>query len=631
MVLIGTSSAPEVCGSATTPDPLVDGDVSQLVRASDWIMDRLARAGVQHVFMLAGGGAMHLNDAAGNHPSLTTVCTLHEQAAAIAAETYAKASSRPALCLVTSGPGSTNAITGVAGAWLDSTPMIVISGQVKRADLVGSTGVRQRGVQEVDIISMVAPITKHAVLLDDPSLIRLELERAIHLAGSGRPGPVWIDIPLDIQAAMIDPGSLPGFEEPERSSCQAHPGAVLDGVAAEIIEALSEARRPLVLLGAGIRLSGSEARVRELVETLGVPVLSTWPAQGVIGDDHPLFVGRPGPLAPRGANFALQNADFLLTLGARLDLVTTGYDPSRFGRNARKFVVDIDPTELAKLEGAAERRVCADVADMTEAMLRHPCLKSHRDEMHWVEQCRSWKERYPLVLDEHRELAGNVSTYYFADVISDLLAPDDVLATGSSGLGLEIFLLALRLHTGQRALYTTALGAMGYGPPAAIGACLASGKRRTICVDGDGGLQLNMQELETIRRLNLPVKLFILANDGYASIRASQSRWFGRTVGADRASGVTLPPLRYVAATYRIPYVVIDGCRPLGPQVAAVLEQSGPVICEVPSPPDEPREPVQMSEATEDGSMRSRALEDLSPLLSREELSENLLPPLGGR
>lgn len=631
MVLIGNSSAPELCGSAVTSDPLRGREVTQLVRASDWIMDCLARVGVRHVFMLAGGGAMHLNDAAGNHPSLTTVCTLHEQAAAIAAETYAKASSRPTLCLVTSGPGSTNAITGVAGAWLDSTPMIIISGQVKRADLVGNTGVRQRGVQEVDIISMVTPITKHAVLLDDPLSIRFEMERAIHLAGSGRPGPVWIDIPLDIQAAMIDPGSLPGFEKPGRSSLQAHPGPVLDDVAGEILGALNNARRPLVLLGAGVRLSGSETRVRELVEKLGIPVLLTWPAQGVIGDEHPLFVGRPGPLAPRGANFALQNADVLLTLGARLDLVTTGYDPSLFGRNARKFVVDIDPTELAKLEGAAERRVCADVADITEAMLGHPCLKSHRDELNWREQCRSWKERYPLVLDEHRELDGRVSTYYFAEVISDLLAPHDVLATGSSGLGLEIFLLALRLHTGQRALYTTALGAMGYGPPAAIGACLASGRRRTICVDGDGGLQLNMQELETIRRLNLPIKLFILANDGYASIRASQSRWFGRTVGADMASGVTLPPLRYVAATYRIPYVLIDGCRPLGPQVTAVLEQSGPVICEVPSPPDESREPVQMSEATEDGGMRSRALEDLSPLLSREELSENLLPPLGGR
>lgn len=630
MVLVGESSSLEVTRSVTQLELEATSTACKLVRASDWIMDFLVEAGVSHVFLLTGGGAMHLNDAAGNHPSLTTVCTLHEQAAAIAAETYTKASGELALCLVTSGPGSTNAITGVTGAWLDSTPMIVISGQVKRSDLVGTTGVRQRGVQEVDIVSMVRPITKDAILLDDPLLIRFELERAVYLAQSGRPGPVWIDIPLDIQAAMIDPHALPGFEKPGPISDQEDTEKSLNDIAAEILVALSDSHRPLVLLGAGIRLSGAETRVRTLVETLGIPVLSTWPAQGVIGDDHPLFVGRPGPLAPRGANFALQNADFLLTLGARLDLVTTGYDPSQFGRNARKFVVDIDPAELAKLEGVAERRFCVDVADLTETMLKQPGLRPHCDEANWQAQCRVWKERYPIVLDEHRQLGGKVSTYYFAEVVSDLLAPDDVLATGSSGLGLEIFLLALRLHTGQRVLYTTALGAMGYGPPAAIGACLASGRKRTICVDGDGGLQLNMQEFETIRRLNLPIKLFVLANDGYASIRASQSRWFGRTVGADKTSGVTLPPLRYVAATYRIPYVLIDGCRPIGPQISAVLEQAGPVICEVPSPPDEPREPVQMSEATEDGSMRSRVIEDLSPLLSREEFAENLLPQYEG-
>lgn len=590
-------------------------------------MECLVQAGVRHVFLVTGGGAMHLNDAAGHHTMLTTVCTLHEQAAAIAAETYTKASGRLALCLVTSGPGSTNAITGVAGAWLDSTPMIIISGQVKRADLVGRTGVRQRGVQEVDIVSMVAPITKAAILLEDPSLIRFEMERAIHLAQSGRPGPVWIDIPLDIQAAPIDPSVLTRFENPGPSSAPVRLGSALDDAANDVINALKGARRPLLLLGAGVRLSGAESRVRALVEALDIPVLCTWPAQGLIGDDHPLHVGRPGPLAPRGANFALQNADFLLCLGARLDLVTTGYDPTDFGRQARKFVVDIDPAELAKLEGAVERRICADVADVTEALFGHADLRPHPDVANWKGQCRLWKERYPVVLDEHRELGGSVSTYHLADVVSNLLSPDDVLATGSSGLGLEIFLLALRLHTGQRALFTTALGAMGYGPPAAIGACLASGHKRTICVDGDGGLQLNVQELETIRRLRLPIKLFVLANDGYASIRASQSRWFGRTVGADHTSGVTLPSLRYLAATYRIPYVLIDGCQPLVPQVSAVIETAGPVICEVPSPPYEAREPVQISEATEDGGMRSRAIEDLAPLLSREELAENLLPP----
>ena len=343
----------------------------------------------------------------------------------------------------------------------------------------------------------------------------------------------------------------------------------------------------------------------------------------MIGDEHPLFVGRPGPLAARGANFALQNADVLVCLGARLDLVTTGYDPAQFGRNARTFVVDIDPAELAKLDGAVDRTVCADVADVAAALLaRAPGAIAGLDG--WRARCRDWRTRYPVVTDEHRALGDRVSTYHLADVLSDLLAADDVLAPCSSGLGLEIFLLALRLHTGQRATYTTALGAMGYGPPAAVGACLGSGGRRTICVDGDGGLQLNVQELETIRRLGLPIKLLVLANDGYASIRSSQQRWFGRLAGADESSGVTLPPLRALAAAYGLPYVLIDGHVPLAPQLQAVLDMPGPVLCEVPSPPEEARQPVQVSEATPDGGMRSRPLEDLAPLLPRDELRANM-------
>jgi acetolactate synthase-1/2/3 large subunit len=594
------------------------------MRVADWLMDALAQQGVRHVFMVSGGGAMHLDDAAGAHPDLAVVCTLHEQAAAIAAETYTKASGRLALCLVTTGPGGTNAVTGVAGAWLDSTPMIVVSGQVKRDDLVGTTGVRQRGVQEVDIVSVVAPITKEAVLVTDPTRIRYHLERALHIATTGRPGPVWLDIPLDVQAAPVDIEAMEGFDPAELGSAPQLTGAPVGAVADEILEALAAAERPLVLVGAGVRLSGAERRVRALVESLGVPVLSTWPAQGVIGDDHPLFVGRPGPLAPRGANFALQNADFLLCLGARLDLVTTGYDPASFGRNARKFVVDIDPAELAKLDGAVEGAICADVGEVVGALLARPRRDANRDLTAWRAQCRSWRDAYPIVTEECRTAGGFVSTYHLADVVSDLLAEDDVLAPCSSGLGLEIFLLALRLHTGQRATYTTALGAMGYGPPAAVGACLGSGGKRTICVDGDGGLQLNAQELETIRRLHLPIKLLVLANDGYASIRASQQRWFGRLSGADATSGVTLPPLDALARAYGLPHVKIDGHAPLEPQLRAVFDMAGPVLCEVPTPPEEPRQPSQISEATADGGMRSRPLEDLAPLLSRDELAANM-------
>ncbi|HTX01017.1 MAG TPA: thiamine pyrophosphate-binding protein, partial [Acidimicrobiales bacterium] len=304
------------------------------VRLADWMMGAIARSGIRHVFMVAGGGAMHLDDAAGAHPGLEVVCFLHEQAAAIAAEAYAKVAGIPALCLVTTGPGGTNAITGVAGGFLDSTPMLVVSGQVKRADRVGSTGVRQRGIQELDICRIVAPITKDARVVEDQTEVRRELERALLLARSGRPGPVWLDVPLDVQGAPIDPDRLAGYDPSEAPPQPQLAGRPLADAARRVAGMLAEAERPLLLAGAGVRLAGAEERFRSYVERAGVPVLTTWPAMGVVGEEHPLHVGRPGSLAPRGANFALQCADVLVTIGARLDLATTGYDPKDFGRRA---------------------------------------------------------------------------------------------------------------------------------------------------------------------------------------------------------------------------------------------------------------------------------------------------------
>lgn len=596
------------------------------VRVADWIMNALYELGVRHAFMVAGGGAMHLNDAIGAHGKIEVVCALHEQGAAIAAEAYGKQAGGPALCLVTAGPGGTNAITGVTAAWLDSVPMIVVSGQVKRPDLVGSSGVRQRGVQEVDIVSMVRPVTKFAEIIMDPADVRFQLERAFHLATSGRPGPVWLDVPLDVQGAHVNPESLRGFDA--SAADDGLPISDHTPVIRRYLDVLQSARRPLILVGAGVRLAHAQDDVVELAESLGMPVLTTWPAQGVLGDDHPLCVGRPGTLASRGANFALQNADVLLCLGARLDLVTTGYDPKDFARSASKIVIDIDANELAKLVGAVEITHQSDVGAFVRALLaeiQQSDMPVWVDDDQWAVRCQSWKRKYPVVTEEHRQPGSVVSTYHLADVISDTVTEDDVLALCCSGLGIEIFILALRLHTGQQAIFNNALGAMGCGPPTALGACLASGRRRTICVDGDGGLQLNVQELETIQRLNLPVKLFVLANDGYASIRASQNRWFGRLVGADSSSGLSLPPLDRIAAAYGWTYATLAGEDPLGPQVKQVLDLPGPVLCEVPSPRDEPRVPVQTSVAQPDGGMRSLPLEDLAPRLEPGEFSQNMV------
>ena len=375
-------------------------------------------------------------------------------------------------------------------------------------------------------------------------------------------------------------------------------------------------------------MARAHREILELIDRLAIPVLTTWLSHDLVHDEHPLLVGRPGPVAPRGANFALQNADFLLSIGARLDLVLTGYAPERFARAAKKVVVDVDPAELAKLGPIVELPIQADAKRFLRALLDGIGALSATDRSSWSLRCKAWKEQYPIVLPEHHAHAP-VSTYLLADAFSTVLQQDDVIVSGSSGAGIEIFLLALRVKQGQRVLLTTALGAMGYGLPAAIGACLASGRRRTICVDGDGGIQLNIQELETIVRLQLPIKLFILNNDGYSSIRTSQTRYFGHVVGADRDSGLSFPNLENVASAYGMSTAQIRSTVDLSRQVREILERPGPVLCDVMSPRDELRAPSLSSFRKPDGSMVSRPLEDLWPFLDRKEFRSNMIiPPL---
>jgi acetolactate synthase-1/2/3 large subunit len=597
------------------------------VKLSDWVFQFIAELGVKHVFMVTGGGAMHLNDSLGQCAGITYVCTLHEQAAAMAAESYAKVTNGLGVCLVTAGPGGTNAITGVAGAWLDSTPMLMLSGQAKRADLKGNSGVRQMGVQEVDIVAIVEPITKYAVTVMEPADIRYHLEKAVHLARTGRPGPVWIDLPLDVQGTMIDETALRAYDPIEDVTPVLASAGEIAAAVRRTIELLNVAERPVVLIGNGVRLSGARADMRELIERLGLPVLATWPAHDMVPDDHPLMVGRPGPLAPRGANFTLQNSDWLLALGARLDLVVTGYAPHNFARGAKKIMVEIDAAELRKMNGAIDVPLHADVKDVIKEMIRQLGGVKPRDRAAWNARWREWQTTYPVVLPEYRNLADGVSTYVLGEAISEASAPGDVIVSGSSGAGIEIFCLAVRLKEGQRLFLTTALGAMGNGLPALVGACLANGGRRTLCVDGDGGLQLNIQELETIRRLQLPIKLFVLNNDGYASIRTSQSRYFGRLAGADATSGVTLPPLRGVVEAYGLTYARIDTDRCLAARLRELYALPGPVVIEVMTPREEPRAPSLSSMRKPDGSMVSRPLEDLWPFLPRDEFLSNMVIP----
>jgi acetolactate synthase-1/2/3 large subunit len=591
------------------------------MKLSDYVAQFIAAQGVRHVFMVAGGGAMHLDDSVGHCPGIEHVCTLHEQAAAMAAVAYAKFNETLGVALVTTGPGGTNTITGVAHAWLDSTPGLFISGQVKCSSMIGDSGVRQVGMQELDIVSIVKSITKYAVTVMDPEDIRYHLEKAIYLAQTGRPGPVWIDIPLDIQTSQIDPVTLKGFDPPIGTTEN------LSVRVSQTIDLLNASERPVLLIGNGVRLAGAGREMRELVERLGIPVLLTWLAQDLLPEAHELLVGRPGPVAPRGANFALQNSDFLISIGARLDQVLTGYAHDRFARAAKKVMVDIDPAEIRKMKTPIAVPVCADAKEFIRELLWQGNSIMPRDRHEWTTRCREWKSRYPVVLPEYRE-QKLVSTYVLADELSEQLTRDDVIVSGGAGSGIEIFLLAFRAKEGQRVLISAALGEMGFGLPASIGACLASGRERTILVNGDGGFQMNIQELETVHRLRLPIKIFVLNNQGYASIRTSQMRYLGRLTGADAMSGLTLPELGRVAMAYGLSFVQIGDQCDLAGQIKNVLNIPGPVVCEILTPPDEQRAPSMISTQRSDGSMVSKPLEDLWPFLDRQEFLSNMIIPI---
>ncbi len=594
-----------------------------MIKLSDYVIEFLAEAGLKHLFMLPGGGAMHLVDSAGKSDRIQYVCNLHEQACAIAADAYGQYTNSFGAALVTTGPGATNTITGVAGAWLDSTPCIFISGQVKRADIKGERGVRQMGFQEIDIVRMVSPITKYAVTVMEPKTIRYHLEKAMYLARHGRPGPVWIDIPLDVQAAQIDPERLEGLS---LSECYAPPCSQLTEQVASAIRLFNQAERPCVLVGNGVRLSGAVQSFAELVQVLQAPVIPTWKALDLIPDDHALYAGRAGSVGQRGANFTLQNSDYLLTLGARLDYGQIGFAHENFARGARKVVVDIDPAEIGKLNTRIDVPVAADAQAFLSEFLAQKASIVPRDRSAWRSRVAGWKAKYPVVLPEYWEQEGSVNNYVFVQVLSEEMCGDDLLVPGSSGACSEITMQAFPVKAGMRVLNTEGLGPMGFGIAAALGACIASGKKRTVSIDGDGGFQMNSQELETVRRLNLPIKFFVLNNDGYGSIRATQRSYFqNRFVGSHPASGLTLPNALKLGQAYGIRTARIADHSQLREVIRQVLQTEGPVLCEVMISPDQFTSPKVASMQRADGSMVSKPLEDMWPFLDRDEFHANMI------
>lgn len=599
-------------------------------KVSDYVVRFVADQGVKHVFLVTGGGAMHLNQSLGNCVEIEPICNSHEQASAICAEGYAKATGGLGVAMVTTGPGGTNAVTGVAGAWLDSTPTLFISGQVKRPDRMFDAkgkplGMRQLGVQEVDIVSIVKPITKYAVTVLEPADIRYHMEKAVYLAKTGRPGPVWIDIPLDVQASPIEDSSLlRGFDPTEIA--KSDDAERLREEARLLIEKLNAAERPLLFAGNGIRLAQAETEFEQLRMLLEIPTVATWCAADLVPSNEPTFVGRPGSVAARGANFALQNCDFLLAIGVRLDFAITGYAPQNLAREAYKAAVDIDHAELKKLHPYLQQPVHADAKVFLAELLSQAGSIQPKNRDAWTARCADWKTRYPVVTDEHRKPSGRVSIFNLAEVIGTECKPEDRHVCGNSGSGIEIYLLACPTQHSQRIFHTAGLGSMGYAIPMAIAVSIANPGRDVIAVDGDGGFQFNIQELQTIVHHNLPIKFFVLNNDGYASIRASQTAYFGKAnLGCDEKTGLSLPDLSKVGASYGLKTAVIMGQSNLRAEIRRILDMPGPVIVDVRVIPDEMRAPRLSSYQKADGSFVSRPLEDLFPFLDREEFFSNMI------
>ena len=599
-----------------------------MIRVADYIAETLARNHVRHVFMVTGGGAMHLNDAFGRCRELNVVCCHHEQACAMAAESYYRMTGRIAAVNVTTGPGGTNAITGVYGAFVDSMAMVVVSGQVKWETLVRSTNLplRQLGDQEVDIIRMVEGVTKYAVLVKDPATVRYHLERALHLATSGRPGPVWLDVPINVQATKIDPAALRGYDPAEDTPV--FETRDLGAAVQHVLARLRAADRPVIYAGTGIRLSGQYDLFLKLADRLEIPVVTAWNSNDLLPDDHPAYAGRPGSIGNRAGNFTVQNSDCLLVLGSRLNIRLVSYNWENFARDAYKMAVDVDAAELKKPTLKIDYPIHADLAAFLPA-LNHATAGWSPQHAKWLAWCRERLKRYPVVLDEYWRLPEKVNPYCFMDRLFARLEEGEIIACGDGTACVTAF-QAATIRAGQRLFHNSGCAAMGYDLPAAIGAAIARPElARIICLAGDGSMMMNLQELQTIAGRKLPVKIFVLNNTGYHSIRQTQANFFpDNIVGCGTDSGLSFPDFSRVADAFGLPFRRCARHSDLDAALSATLETPGPALCEVVLDLAQAFSPKLASRKLEDGRMITAPLEDMAPFLTREELRSNMLVPL---
>jgi len=594
----------------------------QLSRVADRVMDYLVSIDVTDVFTVSGGGAIFLDDALAKEDRLRYHCCHHEQAVAMATEAYARVKGDIGVSLVTTGPGGTNAITGVGGSWMDSVPHLVISGQVFRSQTIGASGLRQLGVQEINIIDIVKPMVKYAVMIEDVKKTLYHLQKAVYLAKSGRPGPVWIDIPADIQNARIAEEDYEIFDPAELAD--EVPNEPIDEAVEKVAQLLQEARRPLLHLGQGVQLAGALDGFMRLAEEKGIPFVTARNANELVDWDHDLYVGRPGTFAQRGANFAVQNSDVYIAIGTRLSLPQTGYNAKDYARNAFKVMVDIDRAELDKPTLQLDLKIQADAGRFIAALNKRLGEEGLAVES-WRAQCRDWKSSYPVIPAEFKAQDRYVNSYHFIDVLSNILEADDIVVT-DMGLAFQGTHQAFRVKKGQRLLTNSGFASMGWGLPAAVGACVAHGGKRVVCIAGDGGLQMTIQELATVMHYQLPVKIFVYNNGGYLTIKQSQEIGFdGRLMGCNAKSGLSFPDFAQVAQGYRIAACKIDCHEGLQEKLREILDDGEPMLCELIMDPDQEQVPKAIPRKMPDGSTQQTVFEDMFPFLDRDELAQNMI------
>ena len=596
------------------------------MRVADYIWKTLADKGVRHVFLVTGGGAMHLNDALGLERRIKYVCNLHEQACAMAAEGYARASGTPGVINVTTGPGGTTALTGGMGAWLDSVPVVVVSGQIMRATMITACPnlkLRQLGDQEYNIVDAVKPMTKFAKTVMSVEEVPQVLEDAWRICQEGRPGPVWIDVPLDIQAAEMVPRA-----KCEVRSAEGRETGDVGREAVQIAEALKAAKRPAIIVGSGVHNAHCEELFLKVAESLNIPVLTSISGIDLIPSDHPLFFGRPGILGERPANLIMQNSDLFIVLGTRMGIRICGYAYETVARAAKKVMVDIDPNELEKPTFRPDVKICADAGDFLRALAVE--LPSLGPKAEWLDYCRRMKAKYPVILPEHRARTDYVSSYVLPEAIMRH-APDPLTVVTSNGIAYTSTFQAIPIRKGMRMFSNEACASMGYGLPAAIGAAFADAGRTVVCFEGDGSIQMNIQELQTLLNYKLPVKLFVYNNGGYLSIKTTQRAFFnGRFMGSEAGSGVILPSFEKIAAAYGLPYFRLKNNQVLDAKLPEIFATEGPALVEVMLDPFEKLGPKAASKKLPDGTMVSAPLEDMAPFLPREEFAANMLIPVIG-